>query len=127
MDRQIVSTTKAPAAIGPYSQAVKSGSMVFTSGQIALHPESGQLVQDSLAAETRQVLSNLSEVLLAAGSSLSHALKVNVYVTDMSRFAELNEIYQEYFPEDPPARATVEVSKLPADASVEMDAVALVK
>jgi len=122
-----ISTPDAPQAIGPYSQAVSAGGFVFCSGQIALDPKSGELVGDGdVAAQTRQVLSNLEAVLAAAGTSLSRAVKTTIFLADMNDFAVVNGIYGERFTSDPPARATVEVSRLPKDVLVEIDAVAVV-
>jgi 2-iminobutanoate/2-iminopropanoate deaminase len=117
----------APAAIGPYSQAVKMGDLVFCSGQIALDPKTGQLVGGGdVAAQTRQVLANLAAVLEAAGSRMSQVVKTTIYLADMGDFAVVNQVYGESFAAAPPARATVEVSRLPRDARVEIDAIAVV-
>ncbi|WP_027482603.1 RidA family protein [Deinococcus pimensis] len=123
--KQPVSTPEAPAAIGPYSQAVRTGDLVFTSGQIPLRPD-GSVVEGSVAEQARQVLDNLRAVLTAAGSGLEHAVKVTVFVTDIGQFSDLNEVYAEYFTAPFPARTTVEVSRLPRDVLVEIEAVALV-
>jgi 2-iminobutanoate/2-iminopropanoate deaminase len=122
-----VSTRKAPEAIGPYSQAVRVGNLVFTSGQIALDPDTMEIVGKDVKEQTEKVLANLAAVLEAAGSSMADAIKVNVYMTDLSDFNLLNEVYGRAFTENPPARACVEVSRLPKDVLVEMDAVALVR
>ena len=124
MNRTTVSTAGAPQAIGPYSQAVTAGSWVFCSGQIALDPETGELISGGVAAETRQVLKNLSAVLKAAGCSVHEVVKTTVYLRDMGDFAVVNEVYGEFFNEQPPARATVEVSVLPKGVAVEIDAIA---
>lgn len=124
MKKEIVSTSKAPAAIGPYSQAVKSDRLVFVSGQIPLDPDTAELVGDDIRAQTEQVLKNLSAVLAAAGSSLDQVLKATVFMKDLSEFAEMNEVYASFFKKDPPARAAVEVSRLPKDVLVEIEAVA---
>ncbi|MEM7165093.1 MAG: RidA family protein [Planctomycetota bacterium] len=121
---QVVATSAAPAAIGPYSQAVRVGDWVHTSGQIALDPQSMQLVGGGVADQTRQVMRNLSAVLEEAGGSLASIVKTNIYMTDLGRFQELNEVYAEFFPNDPPARATVGVSALPAGAEVEIEVIA---
>ena len=121
---EYVQTEGAPAAIGPYSQAVVSQGLVFVSGQIPIDPASGQLVDGPFADQVRQVLTNLDAILMAAGSSRDRVLKVNVYLTDMGRFAELNEIYGEFFGHHRPARAAIEVSRLPKDVAVEMELVA---
>ncbi len=120
-----VETTGAPAAIGPYSQAVITGNLVFCSGQIALDPHSGQVVDGDAAAQTRRVLANLSAVLEAAGSSLSRVVKCTVYLKSMADFAAMNQVYSETFGSNRPARATVEVSRLPRDVAVEIDAIAV--
>lgn len=122
--KQAVATTHAPAAIGPYSQAIVSGDMIFTSGQIPLDPASGELVQGDIQAQTRQVFSNLREVLKEAGASLDDAVKVNVYMTDLKDFAALNEVYATFFTQPYPARSCVEVSSLPKGAQVEIEIVA---
>ncbi len=121
---KLVSTDKAPAAVGPYSQAVIAGSLVFVSGQIPLEPASGQSVGGSFTDQVRQVLANLDAVLEAAGSSRDRVVKVTVYLTDMSRFGELNGVYETFFKGHRPARAVVEVGALPKGVKVEMDAVA---
>lgn len=125
MVKQVVRTDNAPAAIGPYSQAVISNGMVFVSGQIALDASSGEVVGDTLDLQTRRVLDNLKAVVEAAGSSMDKVIKTTVYMTNLSGFDELNGIYAEYFSNEPhPARATVEVSALPKGVLVEIDAVA---
>jgi len=122
--KQAVATTHAPAAIGPYSQAIVSGDLIFTSGQIPLDPASGELVQGDIQAQTRQVFSNLREVLKEAGASLDDAVKVNVYMTDLKDFAALNEVYATFFTQPYPARSCVEVSNLPKGAQVEIEIIA---
>ena len=126
MEKRIVKTDKAPAAIGPYSQAVTADGLVFASGQIALDPASGQLAPGGVDRQTEQVLRNLSAVLEAAGSSLDLVIKTTIYLANMDDFATVNEAYGRFFSVDPPARATVEVSRLPKGALVEIDAIALV-
>ncbi len=126
MERQIISTTEAPSAIGPYSQAVQAGGMLFVSGQIPIDPASGELVQGGVEAETRQVLNNLKAILEAAGSSLEKVVKATLFIADMNQFGTINAIYAEYFQTDPPARACVEVARLPKDVQIEIEAVALV-
>ncbi len=124
--RGIVSTERAPRAIGPYSQAVEAGEMVWASGQIGIEPSSGRLVEGGVEAQTRQAIENLRAVLEAAGSGLDRVLKVTVFLTDMaSDFEAMNRIYAGYFGSNPPARVTVEVRALPRGARVELDAVAL--
>ncbi|MDP3000287.1 MAG: RidA family protein [Acidobacteriota bacterium] len=124
--QQIIATEKAPLAIGPYSQAVAHNGLLYLSGQIALDPATGQLIEGDAAAQTERVLENLKAVLEAAGSSLDRVLKTTVYLKDLGEFARMNEVYARYFPENPPARATVEVARLPRDARVEIEAVALI-
>jgi 2-iminobutanoate/2-iminopropanoate deaminase len=125
-ERVIVTTTAAPAAIGPYSQAVIAPPLVFTAGQIAIVPATGQLAGNDVRTQTRQALENLSAVLHAAGTGLDRVLKTTVYLKDMSEFQAMNEVYAGYFPSSPPARSTVEVARLPRDARVEIEAVAIV-
>ena len=126
MKRSIVETKKAPPPVGPYSQAIQAGNMVFVSGQIALHPETNEIPED-FTTQCHQVLRNLQAILEASGSSLEHTVKVMIYMTDIDRFNELNEIYEGYLGSAKPARACVEVSKLPKGVLVEMDAVALIE
>ncbi|MCH6552769.1 MAG: RidA family protein [Acidobacteria bacterium] len=123
--KTIVQTEKAPVAIGPYSQAVKAGGFVFLSGQIALDPASGQVVEGDVRAQTERVLQNLQAVLAAAGSSLAAVVKTTVFLTDMNDFAAMNEVYGRFFSSDPPARATVQAARLPKDVQVEIDLIAL--
>ena len=125
MQRERVSTTSAPGAIGPYSQAIVVGDFVFASGQVALEPATGQLIEGDIQAQTRRALENLSAVLHAAGSSLADAVKTTVFLTTMSNFGPMNEVYAEYFTGDPPARSTVAVAELPRNALLEIEAVAL--
>ncbi len=122
--KTIVQTSAAPAAIGPYSQAILVDGWLYSSGQIPLDPASMTLVEGGVAEQTRQVLTNLSAVLAEAGGSLADIVKTTVYVKDMGTFAEMNGIYGEFFAETPPARATVEVARLPMDVLVEIDCVA---
>lgn len=121
-----IETSGAPAAIGPYSQAVVAGDLVFCSGQIALDPRTGQVVEGDVSAQTRRVLANLSAVLEAAGSSLSKVVKCTVYLKSMTDFTAMNLVYSEMFGAAKPARATVEVSRLPRDVVVEIDAIAVI-
>jgi 2-iminobutanoate/2-iminopropanoate deaminase len=121
---QTISTPAAPAAIGPYSQAVVTGSLVFCSGQIALDPATGELIEGDVAAQTRQVLTNLEAVLREAGSDLGRVVKTTVFLRSMGDFAEVNAVYAEHFGAHRPARSTVEVSRLPRDVAVEIEAVA---
>ncbi|MBI1790762.1 MAG: RidA family protein [Acidobacteria bacterium] len=123
---KIVATDSAPKAIGPYSQAVVASGLAFLSGQIPLDPATGQLVEGDIAEQTARVLDNLKAVLEACGSSLPQVVKTTVYLKDMGEFAKMNEVYARYFPEAPPARATVEAARLPRDVRVEIDLIALV-
>lgn len=125
--RRIVSTDAAPRAIGPYSQAVQFGELVFSSGQIPLDPQTGQFVEGGIAEQTEQVLKNLSEVLRAAGVGLSDVVKTTVYLADMNDFAAMNEIYARHFQRDPPARSTVQAARLPRGALIEIEAIAIIK
>jgi len=124
MVREIVRTDKAPAAIGPYSQGVRCGGFLFCSGQVPLDPASGKMVEGGIAEQTERALRNLEAVLAAGGVPLSSVVKTTVYLVDLGEFPAMNAVYGRFFPEDPPARATVEVSKLPAGARVEIEAVA---
>lgn len=123
--RQIVKTENAPGAIGPYSQAVKTDSMVFVSGQLPFDPATGNLVTDDIQAETRQALNNLKAILEVAGSSLEKVVKTTVFIKNMDDFPLINEVYGKFFTENFPARACVEVARLPKDANVEVEAIAL--
>jgi 2-iminobutanoate/2-iminopropanoate deaminase len=125
MRREQVKTAGAPAAIGPYSQAIATGELVFASGQIALDPGSGQLVEGDVQTQTRRALENLSAVLLAAGTSLGQIVKTTVFLTSMDDFAAMNAVYGEYFTGDPPARSTIAVAALPRGARVEIEAIAV--
>ncbi|WP_052887596.1 MULTISPECIES: RidA family protein [Thermogemmatispora] len=125
MERTKVSTASAPAAIGPYSQAIRCGQFIYTSGQIPLDPASGELVGDDVATQTHRVLQNLQAVLQAAGSSLSRVVKTTVFLARMSDFQAMNAVYATYFPEPAPARSTVAVAELPRQALVEIECVAL--
>jgi 2-iminobutanoate/2-iminopropanoate deaminase len=122
--QRIIATERAPRAIGPYSQAVAHNGLLYLSGQIALDPATGLLIEGDVAAQTERVLENLKAVLEAAGSSLGRVLKTTVYLKDLGEFVRMNEVYGRYFPENPPARATVEVARLPREARVEIEAVA---
>jgi 2-iminobutanoate/2-iminopropanoate deaminase len=123
--RQIITTKDAPQAIGPYSQAVVAGGFVFASGQIPTNPSTGQFVEGGIVEQTEQVLRNLSRVLEAAGTDLSRVVKTTVFLADMNDFAAMNEVYGRFFSENPPARSTVQAARLPRDARVEIDVVAL--
>ena len=121
--KQIIRTTQAPKAIGTYSQAVKTGNLVFVSGQIPLVPETMEIVAGDITAQIRQVFANLQAVITAAGGNFSHVVKVMIFLTDLTHFPKVNEIMAEHFTEPYPARAVVEVSKLPKGVQVEMDAI----
>jgi 2-iminobutanoate/2-iminopropanoate deaminase len=125
-DRQALSADGAPAAIGPYSHAVRSGGLLFCSGQIPLDPESGELVGETPGDQAHRCLENLAAVCAAAGATLADAVRVTVYLTDMSAFAEVNEVYAGFFAADPPARVAIGVAALPKGAQVEIDAVVAV-
>ncbi|MGC8783533.1 MAG: RidA family protein [Armatimonadota bacterium] len=127
MPKQVITTADAPAAIGPYSQAIRVGNLVFTSGQIPLHPQTGEIVGDTAAEQARQVLQNLQAVLQAAGASLQNVVKTTIFLTDLAQFAAVNAVYAEFFPNDPPARSTVQVAALPRGVQVEIEAVAVVE
>ena len=122
--RAAVSTAEAPAAIGPYSQAIRSGPWLFVSGQIPIDPETGALVGGGIAAETDRVLRNLAAILAAAGTSLDRVVRTTVYLADMNEFAAMNEVYAGYFSSPAPARATIQAARLPRDVRVEIDAIA---
>ncbi len=124
---KIISTERAPKAIGPYSQAVVSNGFAFLSGQIPLDPATGKLIEGDVAAQTMRVLQNLKAVLEACGSSLGRVVKTTVFLKDMGEFAQMNAVYAGYFPENPPARATVEVARLPRDVRIEIDCIATVR
>jgi 2-iminobutanoate/2-iminopropanoate deaminase len=124
MNREVVRTGKAPAAIGPYSQGIRCGGLLFCSGQIPLDPVTGKLEPGGIGEQTERVLRNLEAVLAAGGAALSSVVKTTVYLVDLGDFPAMNTVYGKFFPGDPPARATVEVSKLPAGARVEIEAVA---
>ena len=123
--RDVISTDRGPRAIGPYSQAIRANGFLFLSGQVSLDPATQQLVPGDIAAQTARVLENLKGILEAAGSSLDRVVKTTVYLKDMNDFSAMNEVYARYFPNDPPARATVEVARLPKDARIEIDLIAL--
>jgi 2-iminobutanoate/2-iminopropanoate deaminase len=123
--REIIQTELAPQAIGPYSQAIKANGLIFASGQIPTNPQTGQFVVGGIAEQTEQVLKNLAAVLEAAGSGLSLVVKTTVFMLDMQEFGAMNEVYGRFFNDAPPARATVQAARLPRDARVEIDAIAL--
>ncbi len=123
--KKIVSTSDAPAAIGPYSQAIRSGSMLFCAGQIPLDPKTGQIVSDDIAEQTKRVLQNISAILKAEHLNFDHVVKTTIFLTSMSDFQTVNEIYASYFRDNPPARSTVQVSALPKAAKVEIEVIAV--
>lgn len=122
--KKIIKTAEAPQAIGPYSQAVEAGGFVFVSGQIPIDPKTGNVIQADIKEQAKRVMENAKKILSAAGCDMSTVVKSTIYLKNMSDFSAVNETYGNYFPSDPPARATVEVSRLPKDVSVEMDFVA---
>ena len=124
--RDVVSTKDAPQAIGPYSQAITAGGFVFVSGQVAIDPATAEVISGDISAQTERVLKNLEAILRAAGTNLARAVKCTVYLKNMSEFAAMNEVYARFFKAAPPARATVEVSRLPKEVLVEIDVIALV-
>lgn len=125
--KKIIFTDKAPKAIGPYSQAIRTESLVFTAGQVGLIPETGELIEGGVEAQTRQVLTNLKHVLEAADSGLNFVVKTTVFLKDMNDFAKMNAIYGEFFGENPPARSTIAVAALPKGALVEIECVAMLQ
>jgi len=127
--KQIIKTTEAPAAIGPYSQGIAAscGKIIYTAGQIAINPKNGELVNGGIVEQTKQVLENVKAILSASGASLEQVVKTTVFLNSMDDFTLMNETYARYFPKDPPARSTVEVARLPKGAKVEIEAVAIVE
>ncbi len=126
MIKEIINTSNAPAAIGPYSQAVKKGHLLITSGQIPLDPESGEVVGDDIQTQTERVLQNLKAVLEAGGAALDNVIKTTCFLNDMNDFVPFNEVYQKYFEGDAPARSCVAVERLPKDVLVEIEAIAVI-
>ena len=127
MEKQAVSTSLAPSAIGPYSQAIRAGNLVFVSGQIPIDPATSRLIDDkSIQGQTRRVIQNLIAIVTAAGGSVDSIVKTTVYLRDMTEFAEMNAVYGEFFRLRPPARATVEAARLPRDVSIEIDCIAAI-
>ncbi len=126
MTRDIIATDKAPGAVGPYSQAVRTDQLIFTAGQIPIDPATGELVGGPIEDQTRRVLDNVKAVLEAAGSGLESAVKTTVFLTDFSNFQRMNAVYAEYFAGSPPARSAVQVSALPLGADIEIEAIALI-
>ena len=123
--KEIVATERAPRAIGPYSQAVRSGNFLFASGQIPIDPATGEFVAGGIVEQTEQVMRNVSAILEAAGATLQQVVKTTVFLADMEDFTAMNEVYGRFFGEDPPARATVQAARLPRDARVEIEAIAI--
>jgi 2-iminobutanoate/2-iminopropanoate deaminase len=123
-EKVVINTKKAPAAVGPYSQAIKTGELIFVSGQISINPSTGEMVKGNIKEQAEQTLENIKAILEAAGSSLDRVVKATVFIDDMSNFQAVNEIYNHYFVNDFPARVCVQVSRLPLDAKVEIEVVA---
>ncbi len=126
MTRTVIATDKAPAAVGPYSQGIQTGSFLFTAGQLGMDPATGKLVEGGVEAQTRQALTNLSAVLEAGGTSLAHVIKTTVFLQDIQDFQAMNGVYAQFFTADPPARSAVEVAALPLGGLVEIEAVAAI-
>ena len=124
MSRKVISTSDAPAAIGPYSQAIRTENLVFLSGQLAIDPATGKLIEGDVAEMTRQIFRNIQAVLAAADSSLDRIVKTTVFLADMADFATMNQAYAEFFPENPPARSTIQAAGLPLNARVEIEIIA---
>lgn len=125
--KQIISTDKAPAAIGPYNQAIQSNGFLFISGQIPLNPETGEIIEGGIIEQTEQVLKNLNAILLEAGLSKDNVVKTSCFLSDMNNFQAMNGVYADFFTENQPARAAVEVSRLPKDVMIEIEAIAAAK
>jgi 2-iminobutanoate/2-iminopropanoate deaminase len=127
MKREVIATPKAPGAIGPYSQGIAIGDLVFTAGQGGVDPATRKMVEGGIQAQTRQVLKNIAAILEAAGSAMENVVKTTVYLKDMGEFAQMNAVYAEFFPKDPPARTTIQAAALPLGLSVEIEAIAIKK
>jgi 2-iminobutanoate/2-iminopropanoate deaminase len=126
--KQVITTPRAPAAIGPYSQGIKAGNLLFVSGQIPIDPETGALIEaKDIPSQTRRVLQNIQQILSSGGATIDNVVRTTVFLKNMNDFAEMNRVYGEFFREAPPARATVEVARLPKDAAVEIDCIAVVE
>lgn len=125
-ERTVIATDQAPAAVGPYSQGIRAGKFVFTAGQIPMDPATGKLVGGDIQAQTRRVLQNVQAVLEAAGASLANVVKVTVFLLDMGNFKAMNEVYAEFFTENPPARSAVQAAALPLGVDIEIEAIALI-
>ena len=126
MGKKVIQTDKAPKAIGPYSQAIQAGNFLFLSGQIPLDPKTGELVKGDIRQQTKQVLENIKGVMESQKLGMENVVKVTIFLKDIGNFNQVNEIYATYFPSSPPARSTVEVAKLPRDADIEIEAIALI-
>jgi|SRR5579862_584497 len=127
MDKQAVSTSLAPSAIGPYSQGIRAGNLLFVSGQIPIDPATGQIIDDkTIQGQTRRVLQNLTAIVRAAGGSADNIVRTTVFLRDMAEFAEMNAVYAEFFKLTPPSRSTVEAARLPRDVSIEIDCIAVI-
>ncbi len=126
MQKEIISTKDAPQAIGPYSQAIRFGNLIFASGQIPIEPETGKILKGDIKGQTKLILENLNNVLAASGSSLDNVLRTTIFLTDLENYPVVNETYAQYFNDLPPARSTVQVAKLPMDAQIEIDAIACI-
>ena len=126
MQKEIISTKDAPQAIGPYSQAIRFGNLIFASGQIPIEPETGKILKGDIKGQTKLILENLNNVLAAGGSSLDNVLRTTIFLTDLENYPVVNETYAQYFNDFPPARSTVQVAKLPMDAQIEIDAIACI-
>ena len=122
--KTVISTAEAPTAVGPYSQAIAAGGLVFCSGQIPLEPSSGVLIEGDISSQTKRVLENLTAVLRAHGLTMEHVVKTTVFMTDLANFGGMNTVYAQFFPSDPPARSTIQVAALPKGANVEIEAIA---
>ena len=122
--KTVISTAEAPTAVGPYSQAIAAGGLVFCSGQIPLEPSSGVLIEGDISSQTKRVLENLAAVLRAHGLTMEHVVKTTVFLTDLANFGEMNTVYAQWFPNEPPARSTIQVAALPKGANVEIEAIA---
>ena len=127
LNKVVIRTSDAPKAIGTYSQGIRSGNLVFTSGQIPINPNNGELISDDFNAEVHQVLTNLDGILKCGGSSLQCAVKLTVFLTDLSYFTQVNEVFDGFFPEDPPARSAVQVTALPMNSRIEIEAIGYVE
>ena len=125
MQKEVIATDKAALPVGPYSQAIKTGDLIFVAGEKGIDPGTGAIVSDGIAAETRQTLDNIQAILAAAGATMDHVVRTVVYMTDISEFAEMNAVYAGYFPNDPPGRSCVQVVALPAGAHVEIEVTAV--